>query len=171
MGRRTTLVLGIALVTVGLLGMVTVWLLALGAPSLTETGGFGSSGQRIYYTGLDADGRAIPRTMAAGGMMRRGRMGNLACVDCHGEDGRGGLVGMMMLGSVEIPDIRYSVLTTPHSEEGTTLPAWSDADIKRAVRDGIEPDGQSLNNPMPRWDMTDAELTDVIEYLKELDAR
>ena len=104
-------------------------------------------------------------------MMGRGMMGNVACVDCHGEDGRGGLVGMMMLGSVEIPDIRYSMLTTPRSEEGTTVPAWTDADIARAIRDGIEPDGQRLKAPMPRWDMTDAEITDVIAYLKELDAR
>ena len=77
----------------------------------------------------------------------------------------------MMFGAVEIPDIRYSVLTAPHSADGTTTPAWSDADIKRAIRDGVEPDGQRLKAPMPRWNMTDTELTDVISYLKELDTR
>jgi len=65
-------------------------------------------------------------------------MGNAACVDCHGEDGRGGRVGMMF-GSVDIPDIRYSTLSTARSGEGTTIPAWTDSDIARAIRDGVEP--------------------------------
>ena len=33
-------------------------------------------------------------------MMSYGMMGNTACVDCHGEDGRGGRVGML-IGSVK----------------------------------------------------------------------
>jgi cytochrome c oxidase subunit 2 len=103
-------------------------------------------------------------------MMGLGMMGNLACVNCHGEDGRGGRVGMM-LGDVKIPDIRYSALTSVRSEEGTSVPAWTDDDIRRSIRDGIEPNGQPLKAPMPRWKMTDAQLNEVVDYLKELDAR
>jgi len=170
MHSRTTLVWGIALVTVGLVGLGAVWLLGLNGTSPIGGGTFASAGQRIYYTGLDADGRAIPRTIAGGGMMGLGMMGGVACVDCHGEDGRGGRIGMMF-GAVDIPDIRYSTLTTTRSEDGTTIPAWTESDIARAIRDGVEPDGQRLKAPMPRWNMTDTELTDVISYLKELDTR
>jgi cytochrome c oxidase subunit 2 len=170
MGHRTTLVWGIALVTVGLLGIAVVWALGLGGTSATGGGAFTSVGQRIYYTGQDADGRVIPRTIAGGGMMRLGMMGSVACVDCHGEDGRGGRIGMMF-GTVDIADIRYSTLTTARSEDGTTVPAWTDNDIARAIRDGVEPNGQRLKAPMPRWNMTDGEVADVIDYLKELDTR
>ena len=45
----------------------------------------------------------------------------------------------MMFGSVDIPDIRYSTLSTARSGEGTTIPAWTDSDIARAIRDGVEP--------------------------------
>ena len=77
----------------------------------------------------------------------------------------------MMFGAIDIPDIRYSVLTSPRSQDGTTVPAWTDADIAHSIRDGVEPNGQPLKAPMPRWAMTDAELADVISYLKELRAR
>lgn len=170
MRGRSALVWGIALIAVGLLGLGAVWALGSSGTSLLSVGAFTSVGQRIYYTGSDANGRAIPRTIAGGGMMGLGMMGGVACVDCHGEDGRGGRIGMMF-GAVNIPDIRYSTLTTTRSEDGTTIPAWTDSDIARAIRDGVEPDGQRLKAPMPRWNMTDAELTDVISYLKELDTR
>jgi len=166
MSNRTTLVWGIVLAALGLAGFAALW--ALAVPPASD-GTISSAGQLIYYTGASESG-PIPRTVAGGGMMGRGMMVNIACVDCHGDDGRGGRIGMMF-GSVDIPDIRYSILTSPRSEDGTTVPAWSDRDIARAIRDGVEPDGQNLKAPMPRWDMTDAEVADVIAYLKELDER
>ena len=168
MSNRTTLIWGIALTTLGLLGFLAAGLLS--GTSYTDGGAFSSAGQRIYYTGVGADGRAIPRTVGGAGMSGLGMMGDVSCVDCHGEDGRGGNVGMMF-GDVEIPDIRYSELTAARSEEGTAVAAWTDADIARAIHDGIEPDGQRIKAPMPRFDMTDAELGEVISYLKELDGR
>lgn len=74
----------------------------------------------------------------------------------------------MMFATVDIPDIRYSVLTVARTDDGTTTPAWTDADIARAIRDGVEPDGQHLKAPMPRWAMSDADISAVIAYLKEL---
>jgi cytochrome c oxidase subunit 2 len=169
MKNRATLVWGIVLLVVGLLGIVGVWAYSFSSPTTSAGGEFSSAGQRIYYTGADAAG-SIPRTVGGAGMMGLGMMGNLACVNCHGEDGRGGRVGMM-LGDVKIPDIRYSALTSLRSEEGTSVPAWTDDDIRRSIRDGIEPNGQPLKAPMPRWKMTDAQLNEVVDYLKELDAR
>lgn len=165
MRSRGLLLWAIALIGVGTIGLVTTIAVA---PSWVA-GSFSSNGQRIYYTGTDANG-PIPRSVAGGGFMGTGMMGGVACVGCHGEDGRGGRIGMMS-GTVDVPDIRYSTLTSERSEEGTIVPAWTDVDIARAIRDGIEPDGQPLKAPMPRWDMTDADVTDVIAYLKELDTR
>jgi cytochrome c oxidase subunit 2 len=164
MRTRGLLIAAAALIVVGAVGLIASTLsVSPGADS-----SFASMGQRIYYTGADAAG-PIPRTVA-GGAMGFGMMGDSACVGCHGEDGRGGRLGTMF-GALDIPDIRYSELTAAHTEEGTSTPAWTDADIVRAIRDGIEPNGQSLKAPMPRWAMSDADLADVIAYLKELSKR
>jgi cytochrome c oxidase subunit 2 len=166
MNNKTLMVWAVVALLVGVIGMVVVSGF-FGGPAVG--GSFSSTGQQIFYTGATSAG-PIPRTVAGGGMTGLGMMGNVACVDCHGEDGRGGRVGMMF-GSVDIPDIRYSTLSTTRSEEGTTIPAWTDSDIARAIRDGIEPNGQPLKAPMPRWAMTDAEIAEAISYLKELSAR
>jgi hypothetical protein len=76
----------------------------------------------------------------------------------------------MMMRGIGVPDVRYSALTSPHSEGDETEPGWTRDDIARAIRDGVEPDGKSLRAPMPRWDMTDGQVSDVIDYRKELDA-
>jgi len=166
MKNKTLMIWAVVALLVGVIGMVVLSGVIGGTSS---SGSFSSTGQQIFYTGATS-ARPIPRTVAGGGMTGLGMMGNVACVDCHGEDGRGGRVGMM-LGSVDIPDIRYSTLSTARSEEGTTIPAWTNSDIARAIRDGVEPNGQSLKAPMPRWAMTDAEIASVISYLKELSAK
>ncbi len=154
---------------VGILGlMATAFVLfGVGGLDLTGSGDFSSAGERIYYTAIGDDGSPIPRTVGRSGLMGRGMMADLACVSCHGVDGRGGRVAMMM-GFFDAEDIRYSKLTSQRSEDGETTPGWSDDDIARAIRDGIEPNGERLKAPMPRWDMTDSEIDEIIAYLKEL---
>ena len=168
MSNKRLLITAIALLAVGVVGLCLTWVLLNNPTSPLWSATFSSNGERIYHTGASSDG-PIARTQG-GGMMGGGMMAGIACVDCHGEDGRGGDLRMMR-GDVEIPDIRYSALTSPHEEHGETESGWSDADIARAIRDGVEPDGQRLKAPMPRWDMTDSELEDLIDYLKELDSR
>ncbi len=173
MKHRGLLITGLVLLAVGATG------LALGscvreplpssAPPATQVpaGTFSSLGQQIYYTGTDQNG-PIPRSAQGGrGMMERGMMGGLACVDCHGQDGRGGRT-FQMYGGVVSPDIRYSALTSTRTIDGTTEPAWTEAQIERAVTAGVDPSGEPLQAPMPRWDMTPQDLSAVIAYLKEL---
>jgi cytochrome c oxidase subunit 2 len=164
--NRGILVGAVALLVIGVAGAAVLLGLSAPSPGATVGGQASSLGQQIYYTGADASG-PIPRTIAGGGMMGFGMMGNVACVDCHGQDGRGGRAAMMY-GSIDFPDIRYSTLTTAQSSDGTTSPAWTDADISRAIRDGVEPNRQPLKAPMPRWAMSDADVNAVIAYLKEL---
>lgn len=166
MDNKRLFVWAIVLLAVGAVGLVASYAWLGGS---LPGGTFSSAGQRIYYTGADAGG-PISRTITGGGMMGIGGMGASACVDCHGEDGRGGRVGTMF-GGIDIPDIRYSTLTAAHTDAGASAPGWTDADIARAIRDGVEPNGESLKPPMPRWAMTDADLDDVIAYLKELSRR
>ena len=73
----------------------------------------------------------------------------------------------------EAPDIRYQTLTAEeHGEEGKEEMEhgpYTDEDIKRAITEGVEPDGEPLDWPMPRWSMSDEDLDDLLEFLKTLD--
>jgi mono/diheme cytochrome c family protein len=160
------LIVAIVLLLVGVAGVVVLSGPSVSPPLITTLAPPAPLGQLIYYTGADATG-PIPRTVAGGGLSGPGMMADASCVDCHGQDGRGGMIGMMFA-TVDIPDIRYSVLTAPRTDEGTATPAWTDADIARAITDGVEPNGQVLKAPMPRWAMSGADVSAVIAYLKEL---
>jgi mono/diheme cytochrome c family protein len=65
--------------------------------------------------------------------------GMMTCASCHGSDGRGGRVRMMMR-VFEAPDIRYQTLTSEEhggeGEEGAEHEhePYTDEDIKRASR-------------------------------------
>lgn len=165
MRRSGTFGIALLSIAIGAIGIIALLVFANGLNTPADSI---SGGERIYHTGTDTSGRPLPRVLTGGQMMGLGMMAGASCVDCHGEDGRGGQIGMPW-GAVDAPDIRYSALTTPHTEDDTATPAWTDADIGRAIRDGIEPDGARLAAPMPRWNLTDTELADLIDYLKELD--
>lgn len=122
---------------------------------------FDSNGERIYFTASSDSGQPIVAEM--GHMTASTPM--MACADCHGADGRGGTVWMMM-GWVDAPDIRYQTLTAAEHEEGHA--PYTEELIKRAITQGLDPAGEPLEFPMPRWRMSAADLEDLIGYLKQL---
>jgi hypothetical protein len=54
------------------------------------------------------------------------------------------------------------------SLEGQVAPTYTDAGIKTAVTQGLDPAGSHLEAPMPQWQVTDPEWTDLLAYLKTL---
>jgi len=127
----------------------------------TGSGTYSSVGEQIYLSGVGSDGKAIQRTAPAvseGSLM----MGGGGCGSCHGADGRGGTIQMMMGTTIKTPDITYGALI----KEGFT-----DATIKRAIREGLDEADKPLEDAMPRWQMSDADADATIAYLKELGAR
>jgi cytochrome c oxidase subunit II len=130
------------------------------------TGSFESNGERIYFSGISETGPPITSEMPG---MHRMPSGRMACADCHGADGRGGVVRMMM-SSFDAPDIRYSTLAREeHGDVHGDHPPYTDDDIKRAVTQGIDPGGEPLEWMMPRWNMTGEQLEDIISFLKTLE--
>ena len=165
--------IGVGLVIIGLLGLAVVVPLLLG--NGTQYGGswfglgqrtFSSPGERLFLTGQDTNGTAIPRSnRSMTGMMVTGG----GCAACHGPDGRGRTVNAMM-GSFETPDIRWSALIASggsHSSEEAHV-AFDETTFARALRDGVDPEGTRLDPPMPRWQVTDQEVQDLIVHLKTL---
>jgi len=100
---------------------------------------------------------------------------HLACVACHGSEGKGGKVEMMV--SFKAPDIRYSVLASKEhmhqeAEEGQTHemehPPYTNETLKRAITAGLDPAGIPLNQYMPRWKMSDDDLNDLLAFLNTI---
>jgi mono/diheme cytochrome c family protein len=136
---------------------------------------FDSNGERIYFAGRNTAGERI---RPSGGSPSSGMMmsNSLSCADCHGADARGGL-HIMHMQVMQAPDIRWSTLSSgehgEHGEdertgEGHAETAYDKEAFMRAVRQGLEPDGHYLSSDMPRWEMSDADLMDLISYLKTL---
>jgi hypothetical protein len=122
------------------------------------TGAFSTNGERIYFTGTSERGKAITYT---GGPVSNSWMmggGQLACASCHGTDGRGGVHNMGMMQTMDAKDIRWSVLQ----------PEFDAGKFKLAVTQGQDPDGTQLSMDMPRWNIGDEDLADLIAYLKTL---
>ena len=122
------------------------------------TGAFRSNGERIYFTATSERGTAITYTSgpASSGWMMMG--GLLACVSCHGTNGQGGQHTMGMMQVMDAQDIRWSVLQDEFDAEKFRL----------AVVKGQDPDGTQLTPDMPRWNISDDDLGDLIAFLKTL---
>ena len=148
-------------------GVVGLALVVCVVQTLSWSGSsFASNGEQIYFTATSPRGTPITSDMDMGmGMMQGGMM---TCVSCHDPDGRGGRVRMMMSTFVA-PDIRYNTLTSEEHGEEMEHESYTDETIKRAITDGVEPNGEPLDWPMPRWSMSDEDLDDLIEFLKTLD--
>ncbi|MFQ6059086.1 MAG: c-type cytochrome [Anaerolineae bacterium] len=155
-----------------LVGLVLVTCLALvfglaglAIPGRGFPGQYRSNGEQIYFTATSQRGTPITSDMGMGMMG-----GGAACASCHGPDGRGGRVRMMM-GTFVAPDIRYGTLTAEEMEhEGEEAhPPYTDETIKRAITQGVDPAGEPLEWPMPRWTMTEEDLDNLLEFLKSLD--
>ena len=135
-----------------------VLLLLIGAIVLTGcAGSYSSNGERIYFTAASSSGDPITPE----GFVMMGH--KFACTDCHGSDGKGGTVTMMMQ-QFDVPNITWPVLTGQHEDH----PPYTVATIKQAITEGIDPAGNQLEYYMPRWQISDDDLNDLVDFLKTL---
>ena len=122
-----------------------------------------SNGERIYFTATSSSGEAV--TPEGFTMM----MHRIACVDCHGPEGKGGMVYMMMQ-SFDVPNITWPELTGQEHEEGghEDHPPYTEETLKRAITRGLDPAGQPLDEFMPKWQISTQDLNDLVSYIKTL---
>lgn len=135
-------------------------------------GSFDSNGERIYFTATSERGTPITYT---GGPSQEMMMmeGRLACVSCHGTDARGGR-HVMHMEVMDAPDMRWTALSSDHHHgaeehldtEQEHHEMYTLEDFRNAVENGKHPDGDELKKDMPRWKMSDADLEDLMIYLK-----
>jgi len=96
------------------------------------------------------------------------------CIECHTPMVRGRFDFENQFGRGGNPfsgpwGISVSRNITPHPEDG--IGKWTNAQIRRAITQGIRADGTRLNPPMgyPMYaTMTDADLNAIVAYLRPL---
>ncbi len=121
-------------------------------------------------------GAPVAATRDAGGTRIAGAA--VACVNCHRRSGLGSTEGL-----IAIPPVTGRYLYHPRAAAGderdlpyvegmrTGHAPYTDATLGRAIREGIDAEGKPLGYLMPRYALDDADLADLIDYLKSLDPR
>lgn len=100
---------------------------------------------------------ATPMAAFAGGDAGSGHMlFMMHCAACHRADASGGV----KLGDTTSADLRAPELETMYHE--------NDELLTRAIMDGIDEDGATLDSVMPRWKgrLSQAQVDDIIAYLR-----
>lgn len=134
--------------------------------------GAAAAGARIYREGVLASGGVLTARFQ-GGIELSGAQA--ACINCHRRSGHGAGEGNSVIRSITGPSL-YSPSSTPERkihylvlrQGGKIRPAYTDAALTKAIRDGIDISGAQLAEPMPRYDLNDEDMGHLISYLKSL---
>ena len=113
-------------------------------------------GQQIYQEGLGASGRL---TLSQGPDWLRFVDAN--CAVCHGLDGLG-----LAVRAGDVAGAAPAVTWAALAAQGYDARA-----LRRALREGVTPDGRELSYYMPRWALSDAESDALAAYLASLGSR
>ncbi len=130
------------------------WRHVLAAALLASPSGAWEVPDSLYFTGQGTTAVIAAGTVPADGS-------RFACAGCHGADGQGKAEG-----ATTIPPVTWDALTAPTG----LRPAYDATSFARAVQSGVGPDGRALSAGMPRYMLDDAQLTGLIESLKQLQA-
>jgi ABC-type branched-subunit amino acid transport system substrate-binding protein len=120
-------------------------------------------GRLIYFSGEDGTGDEI--TALLGSEELEVPASSFACAGCHGESGEGSSEG-----GVQPPPINWRALNARSVSPLTRREraAYDSATLARAIKLGIDTSGAPLHAAMPRYRMTESQLSDLVEFLKIL---
>lgn len=116
---------------------------------------FSSNGEKIFFRGMNSKGEFIKNSHG---------MQGVGCAMCHGANAQG--MRMMMM---DVPPLKWDYLTDPKGHthpNGRTHPPFTESSFKSCVLAGIDPAGNELSAMMPRWQMSNEDLTSLIDYFK-----
>ncbi len=122
-------------------------------------------GRRMYMEGVLPSGKMMTATVSTDIEITGEQV---ICGVCHRRSGLGSSEGQEVVPAVT-GDLLYNPLRLPVSKPPLPpelRPAYTDASLKRAIRDGIGADGNPMNPFMPRYALNDEELDILLAYLK-----
>lgn len=165
MRGRVIAIAAAALVVVAVLGLES--LTTPRTARSTWPSEFRSNGERLYFTGMSADGQPM---RATGGDRHMLMMGGTACVACHGTDRKGGRLRPSYW--TVVPAITAEVLAGDHGvTDNHAHSAYTRESLAKAITRGVRPDGSEIDPRMPRWAMSREDLSDLVAYLLPGDSR
>lgn len=126
---------------------------------------FESEGERLYFTGVSSSGDV----MTPVGGHHHMRMHGGSCVTCHGAGKEGG-ARMWPRFWVVAPALTVGALSKEHNDDHAHA-SYDETALKRAIVDGVNPDGKPLHETMPRWKMSERSLNSLVHYLLSDDSR
>ena len=141
--------------------------LLLLAPAFLEAGAPPSQverGKKIYLEGVSSSGAEITAVMSEASVEVPASA--VPCAGCHGRDGEG-----RPEGGVSPTNLTWEFLTKPYGvthASGRKHPAYDEKTLKRAIAMGLDPAGNQLHVAMPRFRMNQADMADLVAYMKQL---
>jgi cytochrome c553 len=154
--------------------------LALASPPPQDDPGDLRAGERMYREGVLPSGKPM-RALVKGDVPTEGSM--FSCMTCHLRSGMGSVEGAVPAPAISGPRLYAPRFRFPKKplrrkpreprsspEPDPVRPAYTDATLARALRDGIDPAGRTLDASMPRFLLDDGDLSILIGYLKDLSA-
>lgn len=130
------------------------------------------AGKRIFREGVLPNGEAL-RAQMQGDLVFSGAQA--ACISCHRRSGLGSVEGGRNVLPVTGTALyqpgpaglwqKFNFKTKGNDE---FRPAYTDASLSKAIREGVTPTGRKLRQPMPKFNLGDADIQALIAYLKTL---
>ncbi len=115
-------------------------------------------GRRLYREGILPSGEPLT-AIVAGDVPILGTQ--FSCQSCHGQSGMGASEGTYI-----VPPIAGQFLFAESPQPAR--PAYDEDSLARLLRDGVTPGGRQLGEVMPRYRLTDEDVSALTVYLKEL---
>lgn len=140
-------------------------------------------GERIYQEGRLPSGQPAP-ILLAGSPAAPGT--TFSCASCHTRSGvppmdEGNPARPLPVNAARLFQPRYwnfpslseserRQLVPPKMQTPPVRPAYTEATLAKAIREGLDPNGRPLNPAMPRYPLSDPDLAALVDYLKGLSA-
>ncbi len=134
-------------------------------PTLAAAAGLSPAERRGKQIYLEGKGRGAIMAFLRGAKIQAPGSA-FPCINCHLGEGPG-----TREGGVQSADITFSTLSKEFPgvrPSGRTHPPYAEEGLRNAVLGGFDPGGNPLHEAHPRYEMTEADLADLVAYLKVL---
>ncbi len=124
-------------------------------------------GHRIYTDGILPSGEPMTG-LVNGDVEIAGDF--VVCGRCHRRSGLGSIEGTSIV-PVVVGSMLYEDLALPTSRPPlppVQRPAYTRETLARSIRDGISPTGEEFSVLMPRYELSDDAMDDLLDYLESL---
>lgn len=123
-------------------------------------------GKALFLRGVTSSGAPMVGRLGLEGVKLTGS--GAACARCHGPRGRGTGEGGGLALNIQASRLFAPVSTATPGSGRWARPAYDDTSLTEALRRGVSSSGRELDAEMPRFELPEQELADLLAYLHRL---